>query len=529
MMKDQSLKSSPPSGEAISHQLERMLASPDLNATPQQIALLKYVVNQTLAGNADRIKGYTVATEVFGRRSDFDQSIDPIVSIQASRLRQALARYYETTGKHDPLHIDIPKGTYVPTFVEQRSDDQYIAAEQAAPVGVMAAWPNVLVRPLANLSANPQDDYLSIGLTAELAHALGHYREIRVLEAGHRDQKLPPPETDFDFIINGNVRRDPAGVKVAIRLSDIKTGLQIWSGKYQGDLEAAEMISFQEEVAAEIAVRVAGGNAVIPRHLSGLSRNKPVPDLTTYEAMLRYWESATRLTGQSMVRAIKALKHAVAHEPDYGQTWSMLAAQYANNYGLEMVNLPTPLEKAVEYAQKGVSLDPTNRRARMILAYVRLMENKLPEARCEAETAYNLCPNSLMVLDTIGWVMALAGGWERGVNWIKKAIKLNPYYRPWIRHAVCFNWFRAGNYEKAYRETLHFTMPKLFWDPLLKAAACGHLGKIEEGQACVRALLALKPDFAQRGRILIGRYVKFEDIVDRIIEGLGILGMKIGA
>jgi hypothetical protein len=132
-----------------------------------------------------------------------------------------------------------------------------------------------------------------------------------------------------------------------------------------------------------------------------------------------------------------------------------------------------------------------------------------------------------MVLDTIGWVMALAGGWERGVNWIEKAIKLNPYYRSWVRHAVCFNWFRVRNYEKAYRESLHFMMPKLFWDPLLKASACGHLGRIEEGQVCVQALLALKPDFAQRGRILIGRYVKFEDIVDRIIEGLGKLGMNI--
>jgi len=364
-MKDQLLKSSPPSGEAISHQLERMLGSPDLNATPQQSALLKYVVNQTLAGNADTIKGYTVATEVFGRRSDFDQSIDPIVSIQASRLRQAMARYYETAGKNDPICIDIPKGGYVPTFDEQLPGDQPIAAEQAAAVGVMQAWPSVLVRPLANLTANSEDDYLSIGLTAELAHALGHYREIRVLEALHRDQKSTSPEMNFDFIIDGNVRRDPAGVKVTIRLSAAKTGLQIWSGNYQGDLEAAEMISFQEDVAAEVAVRVAGGNAVIPRHLSGLSRNKPVPDLTTYEAVLRYWESAALRTPQKMVSAIQALEHAVAHEPDYGQTWSMLAAQYANNYGLELVDLPTPLEKAVEFAQRGISLEPANRRARV--------------------------------------------------------------------------------------------------------------------------------------------------------------------
>jgi tetratricopeptide (TPR) repeat protein len=132
-----------------------------------------------------------------------------------------------------------------------------------------------------------------------------------------------------------------------------------------------------------------------------------------------------------------------------------------------------------------------------------------------------------MVLDGIGWLMALAGEWERGVKWIKKAIKLNPYYRPRVRQALFLNWFRVGNYEKAYQETLHFRMPKFYWDQLLAASVCGHLGKIEEGQTHVGALLALKPDFAQRGRILIGRYVKFEDIADRIIEGLGKLGLNI--
>ena len=519
-------KSSLPTHEVILHQLEHMLTGTDFTATPQQTALLEYVVNQTLAGNADQIKGYTVATEVFGRRSDFDQSIDPIVSIQASRLRLAMKKYYETVGKNDPIRIDIPKGTYVPTFDEQHPDES-IAAEKDAPIRFTAAWPTLLVQPLTNLTADPEDDFLSIGLTAELAHALGHYREIRVLEALHRDQKSPPRETDIDFIMDGNIRRDPMGVKVTIRLFDARKGIQIWSGKYQGSLEASKMISFQEDVAAEVAARMVGGNALIPRHLSGESKSKMVHDLTTYEAMLRYWEYDTLRTRQSFMRSIRALEHAAGREPDCGQIWSMLACLYADNYGLGMVDLPTALEKAVEFAQKGISLDPTNRRARAILAYVRLLENKLPEARDQAEKAFDLYSCSLMYLDVIGYLMSLAGEWERGENYIKKAMQLNPYYRPWVHHAVCFNWFRVGNYEMAYRETLNFKMPECHWDPLLKAAACGHLGKTEEGQVCVRTLLALKPEFAQRGRILIGRYVKFEDIADRIIEGLGKLGMNI--
>jgi adenylate cyclase len=105
-----------PANEKITHQLQRMLASPDFNATPQQILFLKFVVNQTLAGKAREIKDYTVAAEVFGRGPDFDRSIDPIVSIQADMLRRVLARYYETSGRNDPIRIDIPPGTCVPVF-----------------------------------------------------------------------------------------------------------------------------------------------------------------------------------------------------------------------------------------------------------------------------------------------------------------------------------------------------------------------------------------------------------------------------
>ncbi len=526
-MKGKCLKSSPSFHEAISHQLEHMLANPDFKATPHQAALLKYVVKQTLADNADRIKGYTVATEVFGRSADFDQSIDPIVSIQAARLRQALARYYENGGKNDPVRIDIPKGTYVPTFKAQRLNDAPIAAEQVDVVDFMQTWPSLLVRPLANLTANPEDDYLAIGLTAELAHALSRYREIRILEARHSEPESTHRESDIDFIIDGNVRRDLTGIKVTITLYDANKGIQIWSHKYLGDLQAAKMISFQEDVAEEIAVHVAGDNAIITRHLADLFRETVPPALKTYEAMLRFWECDTLHNPQSYAHAIRVLENAVALEPECEQVWSMLARLYLDNYGNEIVDLPTPLQKAAAYAQKGVSLDPTNRRARTILAYVRLMQNRLAEARYEAETAYNLCPDSLMVLDSIGWVMALAGDWQRGVDWINKAVALNPYFRPWARHALCLNWFRLGNYEKAYRESFDFMMPKCHWDQFLKASACGHLGKIEEGRANVRALLALKPDFPQRGRILMGRYVKFEDIADRIIKGLDAVGLAL--
>ena len=109
-------ESSPPAKNEITRQLEQMLASPDYHATTQQTALLKFIVNLALDGKAREITDETVATEVFGRGPDYDPGTDPIVSIQTEMLRRSIFRYNQTTGKDDPILIDIPPGTCVPTF-----------------------------------------------------------------------------------------------------------------------------------------------------------------------------------------------------------------------------------------------------------------------------------------------------------------------------------------------------------------------------------------------------------------------------
>ncbi len=113
----------PPSKEEIYRQLERLLSSPDFKASSQQSAFLKYVVDQTLVGNAGVIEDHTVANQVFGRGPEFDQSIDPVVSIHASLLRRALARYYLTAGKCDPIRIILSEDAYLPVFERQSYPD----------------------------------------------------------------------------------------------------------------------------------------------------------------------------------------------------------------------------------------------------------------------------------------------------------------------------------------------------------------------------------------------------------------------
>src|SRR5215468_4803125 len=100
--------------KAIREQLDRIVNSGPFHQSQGRQRFLEYLVNETLAGRGERLKGYNVALEVFDRPETFDPTTDPLVRIEAARLREKLREYYGTEGQSDAIHIDLPKGTYTP-------------------------------------------------------------------------------------------------------------------------------------------------------------------------------------------------------------------------------------------------------------------------------------------------------------------------------------------------------------------------------------------------------------------------------
>ena len=96
--------------------LNKIVASDEFATSPQLTAFLTFSVNQTLDGQGPALKAYTIATEVLGRPSAFDPQNDPIVRVEATRLRRAIDRYYATQGTDDQLRITMPKGGYSVSF-----------------------------------------------------------------------------------------------------------------------------------------------------------------------------------------------------------------------------------------------------------------------------------------------------------------------------------------------------------------------------------------------------------------------------
>ncbi|PZU94588.1 MAG: hypothetical protein DI527_03170 [Chelatococcus sp.] len=112
---DSKLPAQPASG-AVRAALQRVLASEAFRAAPQLSAFLSFIVGRALEGRGSELKGYTIAVEAFGRPPDFDPQTDPIVRVEAGRLRRALGQYYAGEGRRETLRITMPVGGYVPVF-----------------------------------------------------------------------------------------------------------------------------------------------------------------------------------------------------------------------------------------------------------------------------------------------------------------------------------------------------------------------------------------------------------------------------
>ena len=109
----------PEDADALRGALARVVASEPFRNAPRLVSFLSFIVDKTIAGEAGGLKGYTIATQALGRRDDFDPQADPIVRVEAGRLRRALQAYYEGEGAEDPLRIVVPVGSYVPLLEER--------------------------------------------------------------------------------------------------------------------------------------------------------------------------------------------------------------------------------------------------------------------------------------------------------------------------------------------------------------------------------------------------------------------------
>lgn len=291
-----------PGPEAIRLQLERVLASSQFTNAPSMRKMLHFVVEQALAGTADRLKEYTLGVEVFGRGGDFDPRQDTIVRVQARRLRERLVDYYGLSGSADRVLISLPTGHYVPTFgwapvmpalagdvpaalspaaaplpsPHRRTILLALALALAALASLAAVfWPKdarqvpasvtgntplrIAVLPFADLSQARDQEYLADGLTEEILNQLAQVPALRVIgstssfsfKGKNEDLRGIGLKLGVAYLVEGSVRRDGDQLRITTQLIRADDGSHLWSKTYARGIR--DVFAVQDVIARDVA------------------------------------------------------------------------------------------------------------------------------------------------------------------------------------------------------------------------------------------------------------------------------------
>lgn len=541
---------SPPAAEDVRAQLDILLASPDLDAPARARRFLRYVVEETLAGRAERIKAYAIGTEVFERSADFDAQSDPVVRIEAGRLRRALERYYLSDGLSDAVVITIPKGAYVPHFAWRmpQAAEPY-PSPAAAPtepppgsprrrwtswlvaasvvIGLLAGlvlwgpWrgggsrvpqasahgphggPTLVVMPFAALGEPSTARTYADGLTEEVLSQFARFKEITVL--GRETSRSIPPGADtarirrdlgVRYVLEGSVRTAAHRLRITGRLLDAETGAVLWSQTYDEDMQVRDLFTIQDDVARKVTTAVAQPYGIIQRADQTRTGARPPDDLEAYGCTLRFYDYRAALSEESHAAIRSCLERAVALHPDFATAWAMLSVLYLDEdrFGFNPRTGPaTAIQRSLEAARRAIRLDPENVRALQSLMMALFFAQQPAEALEIGERAVALNPNDTELLGEFGTCLSQAGAWQRGAELIEQALARNPGHSGYYSGVLAVYAYMQHDYARAESLIRQAALEKFPLYHFVAAVIYAQLGKEPEAAEARNMFLRMRP------------------------------------
>jgi len=514
--------------EAVRLQLARVCQSEDFAETTRAVEFLHFVIEEALAGRSDRLSQRVIARDLYGRDNGFDPSTDPIVRMQAGRVRRALEHYYLTTGKHDTVLISLQKGSYAPTIEINPITDADLPMRSLE-------QPLLLVAPFSVDSTSDSIGHIADGLASELAITLDRYRRFRIMLLPDTPQNLTSIDETLQracqktdcYFINGVVNQRNGSIHISVRLEDSFTGILCWSHEDKCNQNPGELDTFLDEYVKYTASAIAEEQGVIAQqYFSRLEKVSP-GIANTYEALLHVYYAERSGTLEQYEKAILIMRSALEDKPDDGRLWTGLARICAFNYSLELLpELQVPIDEIVQYAHKGLQLGAADQDAWCILSFVETIAGNLQAGREAVLTALSMNPDSLFFRDAIGYLMILQGDWEQGAIISRDAVRSNPYVREITYSGLWLEAFHREDFEEAYSWSLRYTNKNIFWAHIMEATALAGMGDIERAKHSVEYLLMTRPDFRTSGHRLIRHFVKFEPLARRIEQSLELSGLS---
>ena len=451
------------SEQEILEQLTRITSSHTFQQVDRLKRFISFVVSETVSGRGDRLKEFVIGAEVFDKDGSFDPRNDPIVRVQARRLRARLTKYYQDEGSHDPLMIDLPRGGYSPTF-------KRVEAPQKRSMNVRLASRNtVTVLGFADQSPSHDLGYFCEGLRQEISHHLVRCAHLRVIAADPSlaESVARPPmqelskSLDAAMLIRGSVRRSGNILRIGVDVIDGTSSSYLWSDSF--DEVFGDSLTIQEAIARAVVSKFAGdkGDDAAYRRFTKSREN-----LAARNLYLQGRYHMNQRTEEGLRKATEVFEKALVEDGQYARALSGLADAWGllGHYGV----LP-PAEvwtKAASSAMSAVLADENSAEPHTSLAHVKSTQDwdwsgaehefrraieldpryptahhwyaisclaptgRLDEALDEILIAQSLDPISSIIARDLALIQHFRRDSEAALDQIDLAIELNPHFSP---------------------------------------------------------------------------------------------------
>jgi adenylate cyclase len=455
-----------------------------LDRSERQRKLLSYLVTEELEGRGDRIKAYSIATEVFDRPKDFDPQLDSIVRVEVGRLRQALERYYLTDGKTAPLVISIPKGQYRPVFTPAAANEEaprrglkkgllLAGAIFACALGALTAWkfavpatqevqhaagprsPVVAIAPFEFHSDKDGQDFVAGGLQADLADTLSDYQWLTVIPlneetgaASSQDGAKP------DFIVRASLRLIGDQVKATVLLLDARSGAVRWTNRYEMRLTAGDVLAMQRDLVAKIGRDVGSPFRIVADIARAQEDTIQAANDEALSCQLRafhYWKT---FKSRDYPPAWQCFVAAEARSPLDAETLAIGALLSLDplNFRLSGRSHAEARSQAIRMAARAAEISEANFLTRVASYSAALCIGDIESFRAQARETVERFPNNPIALADVGARFILSSGdYEEGVALIEKARAIAADLTPVDTIALAIDALRRGVYEERPR------------------------------------------------------------------------------
>jgi len=442
------------SADEVQAELERILAHGVFAAAEKMKRFLRFVVQETLAGRGDRLNEALVGMEVYSGDEAFDPRLDSIVRVEAGRLRAKLREFYESQGGGGQLRIEIPKGSYKPIFKTLRGTGRGKPGPTTAKTAPRAK--TVAVLPFADMSPRKDQEYFGDGLAEELMFALSRLPSLRVVSQTSvfafrgkgMDIKEIGRQLDVERIIEGSVRKAEEQLRIAVRLTEVGTGFQIWSDVFERLLrdvfEVQQQIS--KAVAKALRIEVLG-------EAEDLAGPASTTNLSAFNHFLLGRSHWNRQTEAALNAAITHFERAVAEDPTYARAHLGVSDCLRKLEFWGLMRASDALPKAKEAAKRALAVDPTLIEADIPLAAIKAVnEWEWAEAEAMFDEVLKARPDSAHGHQAYAMMCLLPlRRFDDAIEQIRIAWQLDPLALLTNVHVGAAYYF-AGQYDKAIEQ-----------------------------------------------------------------------------